>query len=140
MYGNTELGLKAVIRGIEAEGLPYSVHRVPNEDVSHVLADAWKSRAIVIGMPTYEYQMFPPMAYALDIMLRKHVKGRKAFRFGSWGWVGGAKKEWDALSASLGWNCLEAVEWAGRPNAATLALLEQRGREIARAAREDPVS
>jgi anaerobic nitric oxide reductase flavorubredoxin len=136
MYGNTEKGLRAVLSGIEAEGVPYSLHRVPNEDVSYVLADAYKSRAIVIGAPTYEYRLFPPMAYALDIFDRKHVWNRKAFRFGSYGWVGGAKKEYDEAIVGLKWDSLEAVEWAGSPDQDILELLARRGREIAKAVKE----
>jgi anaerobic nitric oxide reductase flavorubredoxin len=136
MYGNTAKGLEAVIEGIESEGVPYSLHRIPNEDVSWVLADAWKSRGIVIGMPTYEYKMFPPMAYVLDIFERKHVNNRLAFRFGSFGWVGGAKKEFDATVEKLHWELLEAVEWPGLPNADTLSLMRERGAELARRVKE----
>jgi flavorubredoxin len=84
-------------------------------------------------MPTYEYKMFPPMAYALDILERKHVFGRSALRIGSWGWVGGAKKEYDERAAALKWKCLESVEWAGSPDDAALASLREKGRELARA-------
>ncbi len=133
MYGNTKKGLDAVIRGIEAEGVPYSIHRVPNEDVSYVLADAYKSAGLVLAMPTYEYAMFPPMAYAIDIMRRKHVHGKIVLRIGSWGWVGGAKKEYDAAITSLGWNSHESMEWTGVPSAEELAALEAKGRELAKA-------
>ncbi|HEY9053470.1 MAG TPA: FprA family A-type flavoprotein, partial [Rectinemataceae bacterium] len=130
MYGNTEKGLAAVIEGIEEEGVPYTIHRVPNEDVSWVLSDAYKSEGILIAMPTYEYKMFPPMAYVLDIFERKHVWYRKALRIGSFGWVGGAKKEYDNRIAPLKWDSIEAVEWAGSPDEETLALLYERGREL----------
>lgn len=132
MYGNTKRGLDAVIRGIEAEGVPYTLHRVPNEDVSFILADAYKSEGIVIAMPTYEYKMFPPMAYALSIFERKHVKGRKALRLGSWGWVGGARKEYEELIVPLKWDCLDSVEWAGGAGPEDLTTLYERGRELAR--------
>jgi flavorubredoxin len=132
MYGNTEKGLRAVLEGIEEEGVPYSLHRVPNEDLSFALADAWKSEGMLIAMPTYEYKMFPPMAWALDIFERKHVWGRKALRIGSWGWVGGARKEYDELVAPLKWDCLEPVEWAGAPGPETLATLREAGRFLAR--------
>ena len=132
MYGNTRTGLDAVIKGIEAEGLPWSIHRVPNEDVSFVLADVYKSAGIVLAMPTYEYAMFPPMAYAIDIMKRKHVHGKTVLRIGSWGWVGGAKKEYEAAIADLQWTSIESKEWAGAPSAADLAELEAKGRELAR--------
>jgi flavorubredoxin len=132
MYGNTKAGLDAVIRGIAEEGVPYTIHRIPDENISWVLADAYKSSALVLAMPTYEYAMFPPMAYVLDMFRRKHIYGKKVLRIGSWGWVGGAKKEYDAAISSLKWTSLESVEWAGYPGEAELKLLEERGRELAR--------
>lgn len=132
MYGNTEKGLAAAIRGIEDEGLGFTMHRVPNEDASYILSDAYKSEGILVAMPTYEYKMFPPMAYVLDLLARKHVNGRSALRIGSWGWVGGAKKEYDEALAALKWDSVGSLEWAGVPDDATLAALREKGRELAR--------
>jgi flavorubredoxin len=133
MYGNTKAGLDAVIKGIEAEGVPYSIKRVPDENVSYALSDAYKASALVLAMPTYEYAMFPPMAYVIDILRRKHIFNKKVLRIGSWGWVGGAKKEYEAAISNLRWESLESVEWAGYPGESDLALLEQCGRELAKA-------
>ncbi|MDR2314472.1 MAG: FprA family A-type flavoprotein [Spirochaetaceae bacterium] len=132
MYGNTWLGAEAVIRGIEAEGVPCHIHRIPNEDVSYSLADAFKSSALVLAMPTYEYAMFPPMAYVLDIFRRKHIFGKTVFRIGSWGWTGGAKKEYEAAIEALRWESVPSMEWAGAPTEQELVVLEGRGRELAR--------
>ncbi|MCL1814098.1 MAG: FprA family A-type flavoprotein [Treponema sp.] len=132
MYGNTKQGLDAVIRGIDAEGVPYTIHRVPDEDVSYVLADAFKAKALVLAMPTYEYAMFPPMAYVLDIFRRKHIYGKTVLRIGSWGWVGGAKKEYEAAIEPLKWESLPSVEWAGTPTTEEIKTLEELGRELAR--------
>ncbi|MDR2102536.1 MAG: FprA family A-type flavoprotein [Treponema sp.] len=132
MYGNTKEGVDAVIRGIEAEGVPYSLHRVPDENVSYVLADAYKSSGIVLAMPSYEYAMFPPMAYVLDIFRRKHITGKKVLRIGSWGWAGGAKKEYDAAIENLKWTGIESLEWAGAADPEELKALEERGRELAK--------
>jgi flavorubredoxin len=132
MYGNTKKGLDAVIAGIEAEGLPYSMHRVPNEDPSYILADAYRSAGIVVAMPTYEYKMFPPMAYVLSLFERKHIWNRQSLRLGSWGWVGGARKEYEEMTAPLKWNPVESLEWAGSPDEDALGELYERGRELAR--------
>jgi len=132
MYGNTKAGVDAVAHGIEKEGLPYTLHMVPNEDVSYVLAAAFKSSGLVIAMPTYEYAVFPPIAYVLDIFRRKHITGKKALRIGSWGWIGGAKREYDATPENLKWDSLESFEWSGFPTEAESAALEERGRELAR--------
>jgi len=132
MYGNTKQGVDAVIRGIEAEGVPCTVHRVPDEDISFVLADAYKSKGLVLAMPTYEYALFPPMAYTLDIFRRKHIFGKKVLRIGSWGWVGGARKEYEAAIEPLKWESIPSLEWAGTPTTEELQVLESRGRELAR--------
>ena len=132
MYGNTKAGADAVIRGIEKEGLPYTLHRVPDENVSYILAAAYKSSGLVIAMPTYEYAAFPPMAYVLDIFRRKHITGKKALRIGSWGWVGGAKKEYDAALVNLKWDSLDSLEWTGYPTEEEFEVLEEKGRELAR--------
>ncbi len=135
MYGMTARGVEPVVEGIKAEGIQAHVHRVPDTHVSYVLASALRSGGIVLGMPTYEYKMFPPMAHALDDLGRKKIANRKAFRFGSYSWSGGAQKELDALMQShrMGWDFLEPVEYRGAPTAADLEAIHARGRELARA-------
>ncbi|MDR1319484.1 MAG: FprA family A-type flavoprotein [Treponema sp.] len=132
MYGNTEAGVRAVVRGIEREGVPYTMRKIPDENISWVLMDAYRSSALVLAMPTYEYAMFPPMSYVLDIFRRKHIYGKKVLRIGSWGWVGGAKKDYEAAIANLKWESLESCEWPGFPTEADLKALEERGAELAR--------
>lgn len=136
MYGYTRSALEAVLDGIRDEGVPFTIHQIPDTDSSFVLADAYKAAGLVLAMPTYEYKMFPPMAHVLDLFGRKHFTGKKALRLGSWGWVGGAKKEYEEMIAPLKWTSVESVEWQGVPSAADLALLRERGRELARLVKE----
>lgn len=131
MYGNTQEVLKSVIQGIRSEQVPVHVHQVPNEDPSYALGSAWKSAGIVFGMPTYEYKMFPPMAYILDLFERKRVFHRKAFRFGSYGWSGGAQRDFDARTEKLKWDFLEPVEWQGGASEEVHELAKERGRTLA---------
>ncbi|MDR0524927.1 MAG: FprA family A-type flavoprotein [Spirochaetaceae bacterium] len=131
MYGNTKQGLEAVLEGIESEGLPYSLHRVPDDNISYILAAAFKSAGLVIAAPTYEYALFPPMAYVLDIFRRKHIHRKTALRIGSWGWSGGAQKEYDASIAGLSWTSIEPFEWVGVPSPQDLEILKNRGRALA---------
>ncbi|MDR2535628.1 MAG: FprA family A-type flavoprotein [Treponema sp.] len=133
MYGNTRKGLDAVIKGIESEGVPYTIHQVPDDNISYILADVFKSAGIVIAAPTYEYAMFPPMAYAFDIFRRKHINHKTVLHIGSWGWVGGAKKEYEKAVADLKWNSLGSFEWVGSPTVKDLTDLEAQGRELAKA-------
>ena len=131
MYGNTEQLLEYVVKGIESKNVPITIHRVPQENASYVLASAWKSAGLVLGMPTYEYRMFPPMAHILDIFDRSHVMNKKVFRFGSFGWSGGAQKQLDELTKNLKWEFLNPVEFQGAPSEDDKKMAFQRGQELA---------
>ncbi len=138
MYGHTEQVLHSVIKGIRSENVPVHIHRVPNEDVSWALADAWKSAGLVFGMPTYEYKMFPPVVYVLDIFGIKHVWNKKVFRFGSWGWSGGAQKDFDVRTEKLKWDFIEPVEWNGTADKEVHECAYQRGKELAKLVKSEP--
>jgi flavorubredoxin len=133
MYGMTEKGVEPVVEGVKAEGLPVHVHRTPETHLSYILASALRSGGIVLGMPTYEYRMFPPVAHVLDDLGRKRIVNRKAFRFGSFGWSGGAQKELDEMMRShrMGWDFLPPVEFKGAPTQGALEEIHARGRELA---------
>jgi flavorubredoxin len=131
MYGNTEKVVDAAIMGLKDGGVPFSVYRVPHDDISHILASAWKSTGLIFGMPTYEYKMFPPVAHVIDELGRKKVFGKKVFRFGSFGWSGGAAKELAEATAKYGWTFIDPVEFAGRPLDADYELVRARAAELA---------
>ncbi len=136
MYGNTEKVVNAMIQGVRSEGVPVHVHRVPDDHVGFILASAWKSAGLIVGMPTYEYRMFPPMAWTLDMFGRKKVWNKKVLRFGSFGWSGGAQREMDTLTEKLKWDFLDPVEWQGAPDDEDLKRAEAQSRELARQIKE----
>ena len=115
MYGNTEVMLNSVLKGISSAGIPVNVHRVPNEDPSFILSDAYKSAGLIIGCPTYEYGMFPPMKYLMELLKKKFIKYKKVLYFGSYGWSGGAQKEFDKLSENMNWDIYESITFNGHP-------------------------
>jgi flavorubredoxin len=133
MYGMTERAVEAVLEGIRSEGVLVREFRVPQNHVSHILAAAWRSCGIVLAAPTYEYKMFPPMATVLDELGRKKVTGKRAFRFGSYGWSGGAQKELEEIMERLRmkWSFVEPYEFAGAPAEEDLEALRLRARAFA---------
>ena len=133
MYCNTKKGAEAVVRGINKSDPSVKVDflMIPETDESRVMAAAYRSAGVVIAAPTYEYKLFPAMVQILDLFGRKHFTGKKALRIGSWGWIGGARKEYDALSEPLKWDQVEQYEWQGTPSAADLEALEAKGAELA---------
>ncbi|HEY74788.1 MAG TPA: FprA family A-type flavoprotein, partial [Thermoflexia bacterium] len=93
MYGNTEQVMNAVAKGISAAGVPVEIFDVARTHVSYILPSLWLRRGVIVGAPTYEGGLFPPMVHVLDIATRKRIFNRKVAYFGSYGWGGGAKRE-----------------------------------------------
>jgi flavorubredoxin len=131
MYGNTEKLVNNIVQGVRSVGLPVHVHRVPDDHVGLILASAWRSSGIILGMPTYEYEMFPPMAWVLDMFRRKKIWNKKVLRFGSAGWSGGAQRELDHLTEKLKWEFIEPIEWKGAPRDTELDLALKQSRLLA---------
>ena len=90
MYGNTEAMMNAV-----AEDL---AHRHPlifdaaRTHVSYMLPSLWSRRGVMIGAPTYETSLFPPVANVLDMAGHKRLRNKQVAMFGSYGWSGGARR------------------------------------------------
>jgi flavorubredoxin len=61
------------------------------------------------------------MAYTIDMFGRKHVYNKKVLRFGSYGWSGGAQKEFEELVEKwkLKWTMVNPIEWEGAPTEET---------------------
>jgi len=131
MYGNTEKLVNNIVQGVRSAGLPVHVHRVPDDHVGLILASAWRSSGIILGMPTYEYEMFPPMAWTLDMFRRKKIWNKKVLRFGSAGWSGGAQRELEHLTEKLKWEFIDPIEWKGAPTDVELDLALKQSRLLA---------
>ncbi len=117
MYGMTRKAVEHAVKVLEEEDIVVHVHEVPKDSWGTVLTSAWTSTGIILAMPTYEFKMFPPMGAVLEELGKKKVYNRKAFRFGSYGWSGGAQKELDEILTRLNmnWDFIEPVEFLGSP-------------------------
>ena len=126
MYGMTQEAVEYAVKILEDEKIKVNVHQVPGTDHGTILTSAWNSTGIILAMPTYEYKMFPPVAEALGELGQKKVHGRKAFRFGSYGWSGGAQKELDDIMGKyrMNWDFVEAAEFKGKAGEEDLKLIE----------------
>jgi flavorubredoxin len=115
MYGNTKQVLNMVVEVLRKRDILVHVFQVPGDEIGYILASAWKSAGLIFGMPTYEYKMFPPMAHAIDELMVKKVTNKKVFRFGSYGWSGGAQRDFEMKTEKSGWDILGHYEWQGAP-------------------------
>lgn len=110
MYGNTEAMAEAVARGLSDAGVKVvRMHNVSLSHVSYVIRDIWRYRGLVLGSPTYDASVFPPMETLLRLLNTKRIQGRRVGVFGSHGWAGGAVNTLKKFVVDGGLELLEPV-------------------------------
>lgn len=117
MYGMTKKAVDFAKAILKREGIKVNDLQMPYESDSEVVASIFKAAGIIIAAPTYEYNLFPPVAAAIDEVGRKKITNKLAFRFGSYGWSGGAEKELKEIveKKKMKWDFIESVEFEGSP-------------------------
>ncbi|MEI6158008.1 MAG: flavodoxin domain-containing protein, partial [Atribacterota bacterium] len=130
MYGNTEAMMEAVAQGISESGVYLERFDVRKTHVSYILSSLWTKQGVMIGAPTYENELFPSMAYVLDIALRKGFQNKKAAYFGSYGWAGGAIRELEKTCEALQWGLTDSFVFPGGPTPEALMKGHEFGRKF----------
>jgi flavorubredoxin len=132
MYGNTEEMMNAVAQGVSQEGVPVSIFDVTRTHSSYILPSLWTQQGVLVGAPTYEGSLFPPMAQMLQMAAQKHIRNRKVAWFGSHGWSGGALRHLKRLLEPMKWDLTDSYEFAGGPTQEDLLTAQQFGARFAR--------
>ena len=133
MYGNTEKMMNAVAQGISRAGLPVEVFDAARTHASYILPSLWTYRGVMVGAPTYEGTLFPPVAQAIEMAALKRVVNKKAAVFGSYGWSKGGMAAFRKLAEPLKWDVTDVLEFRGSPTADLLKKGEEFGERFAAA-------
>lgn len=126
MYGNTEMMMNTVVQGLSSENIPIEIFDASRTHPSYILPSLWTYSGVVIGAPTYEGGLFPPIAHVLEMAVSKRVMNKKAAMFGSYGWSGGALRGIKSIVEAAKWNMLDTLEFIGGPTDEDL----KRGKEF----------
>jgi flavorubredoxin len=111
MYGNTAAAADALAMELESRGIPYAIHDLAGNNagelgVSGAIRDAFKYDTIVVGSPTYNNGIFPPVETFMRALKARQVKGRRFYAFGSYTWAGASVKQLNALATEMGFEVL----------------------------------
>lgn len=90
MYGHTAKMADIVGRRLAERGLTLKIYNAAETDLSYILADIWRYKGLVMGAPTYNTRIFPPVANVLSALQARGLKNRTAAAFGSFTWAGAA--------------------------------------------------
>jgi len=131
MYGNTEMMMNAVAQGISRAGVPFEIFDAARTHVSYILPSLWTKDGVMIGAPTYEVSLFPPVADVLQMAVHKRILNRKVACFGSYGWSGGAQRHFQKIIEPLKWEMMDYFEFMGSPTREELKKGEEFGNKFA---------
>ena len=115
MYGNTERVMDVVAQGITKAEVPLQIFDAARTHVSYILPALWVNRGVVIGAPTYEGALFPPVMDVLNHAAVKRIINKKAVMFGSYGWSGGALRNIKQIIEPIKWELEDSFEFNGSP-------------------------
>lgn len=89
MYKSTHKIAKAIKEGIVAQDkeVKIKIFNSATTDVSDIVTEVFRSKAILVGSPTYNSGILYSVAGLLDEIRGSRLTGKKAAAFGSFGWA-----------------------------------------------------
>jgi flavorubredoxin len=92
MWHSTEKMANAVVSGINREGVSAKPLHLRKTHRSEIMVDVFDAKAVVVGSPTLNNQLFPSLADFLTYMKGLKPLNKIGAAFGSYGWSGEAVK------------------------------------------------
>ncbi|MFC1515892.1 FprA family A-type flavoprotein [Thermodesulfobacteriota bacterium] len=92
MWHSTERMANEIAAGIAGEGVAVRPISIRKSHRSEIMTEVLDARAIVVGSPTINNQLFPTVADFLTYMKGLKPKNKIAAAFGSYGWSGESVK------------------------------------------------
>ncbi|MDE6624593.1 MAG: FprA family A-type flavoprotein [Alistipes sp.] len=104
MYGNTEQMAERIARELAEAGVRnIVVHNLSTADPSAVLRDVFRYDTLVVGSPTYNGALYPPVAQLLEMIAARCVPHRRFAVFGSFCWASAAVRCLSEFTQRLKW-------------------------------------
>ncbi|MBW2409594.1 MAG: FprA family A-type flavoprotein, partial [Deltaproteobacteria bacterium] len=105
MWHSTEKMAMAIVAGIKQEGVPAKPLHLRKWHRSEIMTEVFDARAVILGSPTLNNQLYPSLADFLTYMKGLKPLNKIGAAFGSYGWSGEAvkmlNKELEAMKFEL---------------------------------------
>jgi anaerobic nitric oxide reductase flavorubredoxin len=92
MWDSTDKMARAIADGVISQGVEVKLLKLRATDNTDVVTEILEAKAVVVGSPTLNNQMFPTIGSFLTYVTGLKPKGKLWSFFGSYGWRGGAVK------------------------------------------------
>lgn len=105
MYGNTAAAAEALGLELCRRGIPHVLHDLSGSNagelgLSAALRDVFKYETLVVGSPTYNSGIYPPVGTFMKALKSRNVRGRRFFAFGSYSWAGASVRLLNGIAAA----------------------------------------
>ena len=93
MYGNTGELTEIIANRLCEKGVKkIKIHNVSKSEMSYIISDAFRYKGLIIGSPTYNGRLFPPIEAFMTAMENREIKNKVVATFGSFTWASAACK------------------------------------------------
>ena len=104
MYGNTEQMAERIARELAEQGIrQIRVYNLSYADPSVVLRDVFRYDTLIVGSPTYNAELFPPVEQLLRRLEARCIPQRNFAFFGSFTWAAAAVRRMKEFSERMKW-------------------------------------
>jgi flavorubredoxin len=132
MWGSTDKMARAIVEGAISEGVEVKLLKLRASDLTEAVTEILDAKAVVVGSPTLNNQMFPTLSSFLTYITGLKPKGKLWSFFGSYGWGGGAVKSMIETAKKAGFDVLDpGIEVRYVPDREDLKKCFEFGRQIA---------
>jgi flavorubredoxin len=92
MWDGTRRMAEAIGEGLAADSIPYKMFYLPTSDRNDVVAEIFKTKAIIIGSPTFNQGLLPTITPILEDIKGLKFQNKIGAAFGCYGWSGESVK------------------------------------------------
>lgn len=111
MYGNTadvaeEIGRQLAARGVKK----IKIHNASKDNLSYLISDAFRYKALIVGGPTYSMHLFPPVEQFMIALETREIKNKVLATFGSFTWASAASGKLKEYAEKMKLEIVDSIE------------------------------
>jgi len=88
MWEGTQRMAEAIGQGLAGSDIPYKLFHIAVSDRNDVITEVFKSKAVIIGSPTFNQGVLPTISPILEDLKGLKFQNKVGAAFGSYGWSG----------------------------------------------------
>jgi flavorubredoxin len=108
MWNSTDKMARAIVEGAASQGADVKLLKLRASNTTEALMEILDAKAVIVGSPTLNNQMFPTIAAFMNYVTGLKPKNKLWSFFGSYGWGKGAVKDMTESARKAGFEIHES--------------------------------